>query len=359
MENNTFTWLCITFYATVGQLNAAPLDALLGTDRFQQSGESSLEVSYDVMNSSLDILGMRANDAQYSGTNVGDYSGVHLRASYALSDILSLHGGYWKRKISYRQDDESIDSWQTTVQYRFDGDKSSAKNYAVRFGTWGNLTDELNKTSPSIIMGKTFSSISVSNPLDFQIQLDVIGAWRISEETDVSAFSGMGESWVETGDIVANYIDGSGCAYRILFTPAATSGTLISPCASNIVITDFATDQSVTQGFNYRSSYYQLGGAVKWHQNEWVLRGGYQFQQLSRGNVDAQIVKGGGIAYQRNHVFVMDASYELTSKAVVFVRFQVMSNQFVGEIPFAYNVATASKFNRRYGFMSAGANFPF
>ena len=31
-----------------------------------------------------------------------------------------------------------------------------------------------------------------------------------------------------------------------------------------------------------------------------------------------------------------------------------MSNQFVGEIPFAYNSVTAAKFSNRYGLASVG-----
>jgi hypothetical protein len=38
----------------------------------------------------------------------------------------------------------------------------------------------------------------------------------------------------------------------------------------------------------------------------------------------------------------------------LFVRGQYMSNQFLGEVPFAYNRFTASKFSRRYSLVTAG-----
>lgn len=342
-----------------GQSDAAPLDALLSAHPFRQAGGMAFEISYDAMNNTLDVLGVRAKDAQYTGTNVGDYAGAHVRAGYALTDNLSLDGGYAKRKISYRTDNESIDSWQVAAQYRLYGDESSAAHYAVRLGVWGNQSGELSKTSPTLFMGKTLNSVTVSNPQDAQIQLDTIGTWKLAEQTELSAFAGAGSSWVGTGNMTANYTSGAGCNYNLTFAPDGTSGTLVGPCTGSVVITNFTTTQSITQEFSYRSNYYQLGGSLRWQKNDWVLRGGYQFQHLNRNNVDALIVSSGGVAYKNNHILLADVFYKLMPKVAVFTRVQVMSNQFVGEIPFSYNQVTSNKFNRRYGFASFGVNVDF
>lgn len=319
----------------------------------------AFEVSYDAMNNTLDVLGVRAKDPQYAGTNVGDYSGAHVRAGYALTDNLSLHGGYWQRKIAYRQDNESIDSWQAAVQYRLYGDGNSDQHYAIRLGAWGNQSGELRKTSPTLYMGKSLNSVTINSPKDAQIQLDAIGTWTLAEQTEFSAFAGGGSSRVTTGNMAANYTDSAGCNYNLTFTPDGTSGVLAAPCAAPVVITSFTTTLPVVQEFSYRSSYYQLGGMLQWQKNDWTLRGGYQFQNLNRNNVDALIVSRGGVAYKSNHIIVGEVSYKLMPKAAVFVRGQVMSNQFVGEIPFSYNGASASKFSRRYGFASFGVNLAF
>lgn len=363
-----FSFLCIskvgkfatTFAVLIfaaGQANAAPLDALLTAKPFHQAGDLAFELGYDAMNNTLDVFGVRAQDAQYAGTNVGDYAGVHLRAGFALTDHLSLDGGYAKRKITYRPDTETLESWQAAVQYHLYGDDNSAANYAVRLGIWGNQTGELRKTSPTSFMGKTLNSLSLSNPQDAQIQFDTLGSWKIAEQTELSAFVGAGSSWVATGNMTASYTNGSGCIYNITFSPEGTTGELASPCATSIVITNFSTSDSFTQELTYRSSYYQLGGMVRWHQDNLTLRGGYQFQNLNRGSVDTLISSGGGTVYRINHIIVADVSYQLAANAAVFIRGQVMSNQFVGEIPFAYNSITASKFSRQYGFASVGVNF--
>jgi hypothetical protein len=348
----------VLMLATV-HVDAAPLDALLSAHPFHQAGDMAFEASYDAMNSTLDVLGVRAKDTQYAGTNVGDYSGAHVRAGYALTDNFSLDGGYWKRKISYRQDNESVDSWQAAAQYRLYGDENSAAHYAIRLGVWGNQSGVLSKTSPTLFMGKTLNSVNVNNPQDAQIQLDTIGTWKLAEQTELSAFAGAGSSWIATGDMTANYTNGAGCNYNLTFTPNGTSGVLTVPCSAPVVITNFTTNQSITQEFSYRSNYYQLGGSLRWQKNDWILRGGYQFQHLNRNNVDVLIVSSGGVAYKNNHILLADVSYKLMPKVAVFTRVQVMSNQFVGEIPFAYNAVTAGKFNRRYGFASFGVNVDF
>ena len=358
MQNNFFKFY-IVFYMTVGQVHAAPLDALLTANPLSHKAEVFVEASFDSMNETLDVLKIRAKDPQYAETNVGDYSGAHVRAGYGLTDDLSVHAGYWKRKIFYRQDQESIVSWQTAAQYRFHGDANSQENYAIRFGTWGNLAKVLDKTSPTNISRYTVGSMSIKDLLDFQVQIDAVGTWKLGEQVELSAFSGMGHSWVETGNIVANYTDQSGCDYKITFTQTGASGILVSPCLSPVVITGFTTDNTLVQSFSYGSNYYQVGGMLNWKVDNFIVRGGYQFQHLVRQNVDSLIAGGGGISYKNNHIFVMDVSYKLSPKTSVFARTQVMSNQFVGEIPFTYNHLTSSKFSKRYGYVSVGGRYTF
>jgi hypothetical protein len=84
------------------------------------------------------------------------------------------------------------------------------------------------------------------------------------------------------------------------------------------------------------------------------LTGGYQYQRLNRDNVDSLIVSRGGESYGTNHVLVGEIARKVGQSSVVFLRGQMMSNQLVGEIPFAYNTITASKFSNRYGLASVG-----
>lgn len=343
-----------------GAAQAAPLDALLTADQYRHAGEFKAEASYDAMNGTLDLLGIRAKDAQYAGTNVGDYTGAHLRLGYALTDRLALEGGLWSRKIAYQTDSEVLQSWQAALQYRLHGHENSRLFYAVRLSAWGNQASTLTKSSPTLVQGRIATNAIIHSPNDIQQQIDLIGSWRMTKKTTLSAFAGVGHSTVTTGDMSANYTSGNGCNYNLAFTTSASSGQLASPCnVPGVIVTSFSSPQNMIQEFSYQSNYYQLGGMLQWQDARWGLRGGYQFQYQNRANVDALIASRGGVSYQTNHVIVADVTRKITPHIAAFVRGQAMSNQFVGEIPFSYNAVTASKFSRKYGIFSFGVTMKF
>ena len=348
------TW-CGVIAALPATVCAAPLDALLTADQYHRAGEFRAEAGLDAMNNTLDVAGLRSKDPLYAGTNVGDYSGLHLRLAYALTESLSLDGGLWKRKISYRSDNEALESWQVAGQYRVLGDENSRAHLALRLSASGDQAAMMVKSTPTVVDGRTLNSVTINSLRDSQVQVDAIGTWRLSKRTSLSAFVGAGRSTVSTGDMSANYTSGNGCNYNLAFTATGTTGSLSTPClVPGAVIESFGTVQSVLQEFSYQANYYQLGGMWQWQNQNWSVRGGYQFQQLQRANVDELIVSRGGVPYRSNHIVVADVMRKVSNHVAVFARGQVMSNQFVGEIPFAYNSVTASKFASRYGFASFG-----
>lgn len=349
-------WASLIFTTAI---HAAPLDALLSADHAAQ-GTFQAEAGYDVMNGNLDVFRLRANDPRYAGSNVGDYQGQHVRLAYALTDNFALDAISWRRAIHYRSDIEALNSWQLAAQYQFIGDVNSSEHFAVRLSGWGNQADVLTKSTPTQMLGRNLNRFTVQSPQDKQLQLDGITTWRLSENFAASGFMGFGKSIVSTGDMSANYTNASGCNYNLAFTAAGTSGVLAAPCVTpNLLITSFTTPQQVLSEFSYTAHYYQLGGMAQWQQSAWMLRMGYQFQYLKRDNVDALIRSRGGVSYQTNHVVLFDVARRINPHLSLFMRGQLMSNQFVGEIPFAYNTATASKFGQRYGFATLGARVDF
>lgn len=337
---------------------AAPLDALLSADQFQHAGEFHAEAAYDVVNSTLDVANVRGSTS-YAGTNVGDYTGSHFRAGYALTDDLSFDGGLWKRNISYHLDQEVLNSWQLAGQYQLSGNANSDEHYALRFSGWGDSASTLSKSTPTLILGRNLTSYSVNSPQDRQMQLDMVGTWRLSQEYSASAFAGKGISHISTGDMNGTYTSGNGCNYNLNFNQTGTTGSLASPCGASIVVTSFATPQTVLQEVNYNANYYQFGTMFQWKNEDWTTHLGYQFQRLNRGGIDALIISRGGTSYQTNRILVADISRNITRNIAVFFRGQLMTNQFVGEIPFAYNTATATKFSQKYGFATFGTSVSF
>lgn len=344
---------------------AAPLDAFLSAHSTLSEKQVQIETVYDVVNSRVDFLRIRANDPAYAGTNVGDYHGAHLRASMALTSALSIDGSVWDRTISHLSDKENIKTWQAALQYQLQQGVGHQPSVALRVGAWGNYSSETKKSSPTRIGSETLNSVTVSAPKDQQVQLDLIATSTIFFGTELTGFAGGGVSHISLGAISGTATK-AGCQYNIAVGATDTVGTLATPCNAAIVIQQFNLPNHVygidiNRDARYHASYLQGGVMLRWHDDSatWHVRAGYHYQLLNRKAIDDTVVSKGGTPYRSNNIFVGEIGYAFFKNATLFVRGQYMSNQFVGEIPFVYNALTASRFNRRYGLLSTGLSYTF
>jgi len=336
---------------------AAPLDDLLTADTPMRLGAGNAEISYDAMNGTLDVFHIRANDAQYAGTNVGDYSGAHIKGGINLTNRLWLDGGFWHRSIKYNTDTESLDTWQIGLQYLLAGNSHSDQLYAVRVSAWGDRAGTLSKSTPTTVSGQQLDYIDVKNPNDTQFQADLLGSWKLNQAWMLSGLVGGGYSKVNVGDITAGY---NGCAYAINVQNNATTGNQIGACGP-IVSSSFSVPSTINlhDGLSYSANYAHLGLNLQWHYRKWTLKGGYLFEVVDRKNVDSIISTLGRTSYRQNNIFDGELAYQVLPQADLFVRGEIMTNQFVGEIPFTYNAVTSNKFSERYGIVSFGARTNF
>lgn len=342
---------------------AAPLDAFLSANQSSTPGEVQVEAAYDLVNSTVDFLKIRDNDADYSGTNVGDYHGAHVRAGVAITPRLWLDGALWERRIDHRSDLAKIHSWQLAAQYKLLEGSGYQPSVAVRLGAWGNYADELKKSSPTTVRGVTLNSVNVSDPKDIQYQLDLIGTSKILENTELSMFVGAGASRVTLGSVTATTTQ-NGCNYNLALGPTEVVGTLAQLCNASLVVDRFTAQNSafgidINKEAQYNASYVHGGLMLKWNKEDWQVRAGYQYQLLNRHQVDDTIKSRGGITSQSNHILIGEVMYKILHNTALFVRGQYMTNQFTGELPFAYNTLTSSRFDKRYGILSTGLVITF
>jgi hypothetical protein len=361
--NKTIYLMGLCCAGPLGAAVAAPMDAFLTANHNNVVGAVEFEAAYDLVNSTVDVFNIRAKDADFAGTNVGDYHGAHVRAGVAITPRLWLDGGFWERKIDYRDDAVKVKSWQLAAQYKLlNGVAGYRPSIALRAGAWGNYSNELNKSSPTAVRGQTLDTITVDSPKDNQFQLDLIGTTMIFDHTELSMFVGAGTSRVSVGDVSATAkLDG--CPYNLAFGATKVVATQASACAGQIDGRVEAFNSvygiDVNSETQYRANFVHGGLMLNWEKSAWQLRGGYQYQYLKRKQIDDTINSRGGSSYQSNHTLVGEVKYQLIPEAAVFLRGQYMTNQFVGEIPFAYNSLTASRFGKRYGILSAGVLMTF
>lgn len=337
---------------------AAPLDALLTAQHATTPGDIELEVGYDLVNNTVDVFNIRGNDATYAGTNVGDYHGAHVRAGIAITPTLWVDGALWQRRLDYRADLLSINTWQLGAQYKVLGEADGRQpSMAVRLGSWGNYSDGLNKSSPTTVRGQTLSTVQINQPKDVQVQLDLIGTARIFDHTEISLFGGVGASQVSIQS-VSGTAKLDGCDYALSFTPNAVVGQCVSS-GDGFSVPNSIYGIDVYNEAQYKARFASGGFSLNWQQQNWQLRGGYQFQRITRQQIDNTIQTRGGSTYQSNHILLGEVMYRVLRNTAIFVRGQYMTNQFIGEIPLAYNTLTASRFDKHYGLLSTGLAIAF
>jgi hypothetical protein len=96
------------------------------------------------------------------------------------------------------------------------------------------------------------------------------------------------------------------------------------------------------------------GFNLGYNSGPWQWRGGYVLQNIQRSAVDDVIRSKNKTPYNLNHTLMGEVGYKMTRNTLLFTRGQVMSNQFLTEVPFLYNSLTSQRFNQRYGLLSIG-----
>ena len=360
-------------------LTAAPLDEFLTAMPGYEPMHGEAEASFDIMNSTVDLFGVRDSDS-----SIGDYSGGTVRGGLALTRRLWVDGTLQRRSVKTRWGQGDSNAWKMGAQYQATVNTGYLPAIALRLSAWGDFADEAYKGSPTSVGGITANSVRVDAPRDMQTQMDLIGTWRMNPQTSLSMFFGFGNSSVKSDGITVDSfnLDGIGRPGKWnVSTQSATDdngkpitrikGACFSDCGSliafDVPLEDLAKDYpqlasassklDLFERIDYDAKYFQLGGMFQWFNEDWRTRIGYRYQTLDR-DVDDAIRSSKTFAdatvYDSNHVLSADVGYKLQDHLGFFLRGNLMSNQFVGELPFSYNYFSSHKFKEKYGFLSIG-----
>lgn len=356
-------WEVITLLAVLVMqpLRAAPMDAMLDARpaRYYQYG--FLEIGGDVVNKSVDVFGYRNEKDTANG--VGDYEGGHLRLGWQLTDRLWVEGGGRKRRISYGPDKPEIESYSAAAQYRLIDQPAVGHwmpDIAVRAGYWTNKTDYFSKSTASEIDVKLFGSsqrvkidsAEIRDAKDQQRQADLVFSWAVRSNLSVSISAGVGSGDVTIGSIAAKQAS-IGNVQNI----GGCSGTVQLAAIGDIKLDNaIAVDGEVCHEHTYK----QIGANLQWLPIQDVsLRAGYLYQSIDRKKIDDLVKEYGGKPISEGHTLIGEAAYRFAKFGQIFVRGQLMSGPFLGEIPMLYNRITAPRFDREYGFVSIGLILDF
>lgn len=338
---------------------AAPLDAFLEANPQARYGQGMIEFGADHMNRSLEVF--RQNNVDpVAGENTGDYQGGTLRGGLSLRPDVWIDGALQRRKITNGSEQPQIDSWRLGAQWQFLAAQASGPAAAVRVSAWGNHAQQVVKSSPTALGPLTCSGsagcvdrLSVNDAKDHAFQADLIGSWALGP-VNLSAFAGAGQGKVSVGSITA-----SASQVPVLGNVTTTySNGHFDNALFDLAANMFKLNTEL-QSIDYSTRMAQAGVNLAYASGSWLWRGGYALQNIQRTAVDDVILSKSKTPYNLNQTVVGEVAYKVTPSVALFTRGQVMSNQFLTEIPFLYNSLTSQRFNRRYGILSVGLGLVF
>lgn len=353
-----------------GAATAAPLDALLSTEPSHVKAPDSsveLELGYDVANDRVDFLRLRPDGAS---TSTGDYYGRSLRAAWDATPRLRVEGGLTKRRLVFKSFDADVTTWQLAAQYLVLGaepgpyESLRQPQLAVRASAWGDSASGFDRELNYKFGSNTFRSLHAEKPRDTQLQFDVIAGWPVNANLHLNGIVGIGYSKVTLDGVSGVAARSNGDLCDVTLTPATFHSVCVNPkTGSKTTLTEPSSDNSFGVDINKEARYhaltYQAGINATWRSGDWLFRGGLLHVTHRRSDVEDVVRSRGDSPVRSNQVLVLEAGYKPTDKSLVFLRGQVLTHQFLGEIPMTYNSVSAGQFDKRYGFLTLGLALAF
>ena len=195
MKNQSLLFISAAFI--ISHTYAAPDDLFLQAT--PAKNKLTTNASLDLVNDTVDFLDLRESEGVQG--DAGDYIGAHISAQYQFHPEWSISASYWRREIEFREDTNKLNSGALGITYFPESLSTDRSNLAFKLSFWGNQADELAKTSPTNVNGRTINEVVVSNPRDTQIQLDTIYTHKIDFMNQVNLFGSFGYSKVKVDEL--------------------------------------------------------------------------------------------------------------------------------------------------------------
>ena len=357
---------CVSFVSLA--TSAAPLDNLSTIENNRSLWNAKLSFSIDRVNETLDVLNIRGQDDEFSGTTVGDYQGYSANTDIMLWQGINLNASIWKRKIDLGSLDSNITTGKIGAQWNFLSQKKHAfqneliPSMAIRYQYWFNRAGDMTSASSRKLLNITVDEIKISGVNDAQHQIDFVASWDFNPKASFSFFSGLGRSEVSHDKFNVTY---NGCQYSF-DSPTKDSIilTLDQDVTSSCQISRIKREDSTSPftgpglGISYQSNYIQVGSAFNLALGKWGINGGMRYIKMNR-DVDAVISDLNKPTSMHNFIGLLAVSRHITKNSILFARGQYYYRNWAGEIPLTYNVFTSHRFSRAYGLMSLGLMLSF
>lgn len=326
------------------------------TNKHGYMPKNKYDLSHSIlqMNDTIDVLNIKeqvvGNSSTYGG--LGDLKGTETNFRYRFVDDMMLNVNYQNTSLDYSFGNLENEKIDVSIKKNF-----ISKVFAFDLGFIQNKANDIKVTDINVMNSRFLNSFGgkivkeddpfvvnkyklVKNNSNEFIPLFEDPFISIENMRDQTVYLRATRSFVEDGiyskDIFLEY-------HYTKIDSKLNSSFLNEPGLSNLI--DIQTDlsrkeQKISFGVNY-----------SWFVNRWNMDISYEFNYILR---DKELSSN-----NTNHKIEANIGYEVIKNTIFFVGAKIMSNQYVGEIPYLLNKYTLSTFDKKYGWATTGLLYRF
>jgi len=354
--------LGLLFCGAAVAATAAPLDAFLSATPEQYAPKGVLEVGSDHMNEPLDFFKIRDTNALAAGTQAGDYQGAHVAGAWRVTDSAWLSGSLWQRRISGLSESYNFSSWRASGQYRLLVGTRHVPALALRLSAWGNQAGDVGSSfavnagvQALMPAGFLLQSIKVSEPVDNNLQADLVAGWKLTPTTDLDVLLSAGSTRLSFGQLSGSVLNG-GRAYQ--FDAIGNPSTVATAADGSQVLAN-TSKIHVADELAWRGNFLQAGINAAWNHGPWTMRAGYLWYAVQREGIDDILAARGWSSYSQTRTIALEANYRIRPNLSIFARSQLSDTLIFNEMPVLYNTFSADLNGGKYSIYSVGLRADF
>ncbi len=323
----------------------------------------NIKASYNRINDDIDFLNIKEQElgsgvvSKYG--SIGDSSGVDLSLAYGINDYISLYYDYENLNMHYMG--STLNNHKNDLFLRL-----NISNHPSRFfnslsmdvGYVGNNAEDINIKNVSTLNSllkkvKPNSNIFIQ---DDGVTISVDGdRVRLLEEdgTPIAPYISIGN--LSDLSLYFRFLAGMKWTNSVLDLYAGVKyidihGEIALEPSNNSVIKEKVSEfgkLDISRGEKQAL----VGLSYKIELGRLLLEANYEYNRIF----------GRDIINDNNHNQIVNAAIStiITKNLLVFIGGKLMLNQFNGVIPYLYNEYTASKYDKKYGYMRVGFVYNF
>lgn len=331
-----------------------------------ESGSINLNLSYLLLNNTVDVLNMKekelGNSILANIGAIGDMSGYEISGGYGLRDDLYLSYAKTSQKIDYVGGELDNKKDELFLRYNILQNKYALFNsgVSVDIGVIKNRADDLVMSDLGLVnkfLGKLNRDVNISafdyNGENIYIFVSPEGDFPVSKpHFDITQMSDDGRYIKLLAGFYKNdsTVDFYGGYRKNSIKTFLDSSLLYESVASDPTFATQIANIKSKQNLNRDESVVFGGVAYSATIKKIFFEFNYEFAKISRDIINEN---------NTNHTIDLYVGYAFTHGWYVFAGGKMMSNQFNSELPYLYNEYSASQFDKKYGWSKMGVGFRF